>query len=159
MPGKAKAERGAPHALGDREGGGHPESESKSAPGNTVTPDLVALHRALTIVRGEVAPDITVQRLLILLAVYANEGLSQRELLEKLDGCSITALSRNLADLSSLTSKKRPGPGLVESRVDPMNLRLRRLFMTPKGRRLVKRIDRALAGRSAGQSTKARSNT
>lgn len=159
MPGKVKVERGTRHAHRDREGGRHPGNDSESARDKAVTPDLVALHRALTIVRGEVAPDITVQRLLILLAVYANEGLSQRELLEKLDGCSITALSRNLADLSSLTSKKRTGPGLVESRVDPMNLRLRRLFMTPRGRRLVKRIDRALAGRSAGQSTKARSNT
>ncbi len=139
MPGKAKAERGAPHALGDREGGGHPESESKSAPGNTVTPDLVALHRALTIVRGEVAPDITVQRLLILLAVYANEGLSQRELLEKLDGCSITALSRNLADLSAWTTRKTEGPGLIELRQDPMNLRVKRVFLTPAGNRFMRR--------------------
>jgi DNA-binding MarR family transcriptional regulator len=125
---------------------------------DAVSPNLFSLHRALTVVRRTVAPDITVQRLMILLSVYANEGLSQRELLERLDGCSITALSRNLADLSRLTSKKRPGPGLVEARSDPMNLRVRRVYMTPKGRRLVDRIERALAG-EASQSTKARSKT
>jgi DNA-binding MarR family transcriptional regulator len=134
---------------------GSPGFEPEAIP---VSRNLVSLHRALTVVRGAVAPDITVQRLMILLAVYANEGLSQRELLETLEGCSITALSRNLADLSRLTSKKRPGPGLVEARPDPMNLRLRRVYMTPKGRRLVNRIDRALGGEGA-QSTKARSKT
>jgi DNA-binding MarR family transcriptional regulator len=95
---------------------------------------------------------------MILLSVHANEGLSQRELLDTVAGCSITALSRNLADLSRLTSRKRPGPGLVESRPDPMNLRLRRVYMTPKGRRLVDRLERALSG-DGDQSTKARSNT
>lgn len=134
-------------------------ADAKVESANAVSRNLDALYRALQEVRRSVAPDITVQRLMILLAVYANEGLSQRELLDCLDGCSITALSRNLADLSRLTSKKRPGPGLVEARVDPMNLRVRRVYMTPKGRRLVARIDRSLTGRGKAQSTKARSKT
>ena len=79
----------------------HRTSTRKTDPGtprkpakreNPVNPDLLSLHRALQVVRRSVAPDITVQRLLILLAVYANEGLSQRELLSKLDGCSITEM-------------------------------------------------------------------
>ena len=72
----------------------------------------------------------TAQRLLILLAVHAHEGLSQRELLGELEDTSITALSRNLADLSELTSRKGEGPGLVELRSDPMNLRIRRVYLT-----------------------------
>ena len=99
---------------------------------------LQALDRALRFARSKLSPDVTAQRLLILLAVYFHEGLSQRDLLKHLDGTSITALSRNLADLSSLTTKKQPGPGLLELRVDPTNLRIKRVFLTRKGKRFVK---------------------
>ena len=95
---------------------------------------LRELDRALRFARAKLSPDITAQRLLILIAVYFNEGLSQRELLQHLESTSITALSRNLADLSALTTKKLPGPGLLELRVDPLNLRIRRVFLTRKGR-------------------------
>ena len=99
---------------------------------------LQALVRALRFARSKLSPDVTAQRLLILLAVYFHEGLSQRDLLKHLDGTSITALSRNLADLSSLTTKKQPGPGLLELRVDPTNLRIKRVFLTRKGKSFVK---------------------
>ena len=100
---------------------------------------LRSLDRALRYARAKLSPDITAQRLLILIAVYFHEGLSQRELLDHLELTSITALSRNLADLSALTTKKLPGPGLLEQRVDPLNLRVKRVFLTPKGKRFVQR--------------------
>jgi len=98
---------------------------------------LQALDRALRFARARLSPDITAQRLLILVAVYFHEGLSQRELLNHLESTSITALSRNIADLSSLTTKKLPGPGLLELRVDPLNLRVKRVFLTTKGRKFM----------------------
>lgn len=98
---------------------------------------LRALDRALRFARSKLSPDITAQRLLILIAVYFHEGLSQRELLNHLELTSITALSRNLADLSRLTTKKLPGPGLLELRVDPLNLRIKRVFLTTKGKRFM----------------------
>lgn len=98
---------------------------------------LRALDRALRFARSKLSPDITAQRLLILIAVYFHEGLSQRELLNHLELTSITALSRNLADLSRLTTKKLPGPGLLELRVDPLNLRIKRVFLTKKGKRFM----------------------
>ena len=98
---------------------------------------LSVLDRALRLARARLSPDITAQRLLILLAVYKHEGFSQRELLQQLDSTSITALSRNLADLSALTTKKSPGPGLLELRVDPLNLRIKRVFLTAKGKRFM----------------------
>ena len=55
-----------------------------------------------------------------------------------LESTSITALSRNLADLSALTTRKLPGPGLLELRTDLLNLRVKRAYLTPKGRRFVK---------------------
>lgn len=101
---------------------------------------LSTLDRALRLARARLSPDITAQRLLILLAVYKHEGFSQRELLQQLDSTSITALSRNLADLSALTTKKTPGPGLLELRLDPLNLRIKRVFLTAKGKRFMKTL-------------------
>ena len=100
---------------------------------------LGLLDRALRFARKNLSPDITAQRLLILRAVYFHEGLSQRELMHHLESTSITALSRNLADLSALTTRKLPGPGLLELRTDPLNLRVKRVYLTPRGRRFVKR--------------------
>jgi DNA-binding MarR family transcriptional regulator len=100
---------------------------------------LRVLDRALRFARARLSPDITAQRLLILIAVYFHEGLSQRELLQHLESTSITALSRNLADLSGLTSRKMPGPNLLELRTDPLNLRIKRIYLTRKGKSLMKR--------------------
>ena len=105
------------------------------------------LDRGLRFARARISADITAQRLLILIAVYFNEGLSQRQLLEHLDSTSITALSRNLADLSALTTKKQPGPGLLELRIDPLNLRVRRVFLTSKGRTFMRQWLQAAAAK------------
>ena len=104
-----------------------------------VTAEMQQLEKALRFARSNLSADITAQRLLILIGVFFHEGLSQRELLNFLDSTSVTALSRNIADLSSLTTKKLPGPGLLELRADPLNLRVKRVFLTPKGRRFMKR--------------------
>jgi len=108
---------------------------------------LQMLDRALRFARAKLSPDITAQRLLILVAVYFHEGLSQRELLSHLESTSITALSRNIADLSDLTTKKLPGPGLLELRVDPLNLRVKRVFLTARGRKFVKQWLATAGGR------------
>ena len=108
---------------------------------------LELLDRALRFARKNLSPDITAQRLLILIAVYFHEGLSQRELMEHLESTSITALSRNLADLSALTTRKVPGPGLLELRTDPLNLRIKRVFMTSRGKRFVRRWLAEAAGK------------
>lgn len=128
----------------------HTVSERRGVESTSQSLSLEALDQALRLVRARVAPDITAQRLLILLAVHFHEGLSQRELLDWLDSTSITALSRNLADLSALTSRKTEGPGLIELRVDPMNLRVKRVYLTRKGKRLVADLAAALENRRQG---------
>lgn len=100
---------------------------------------LHSLDAALRFARRELSADVTAQRLLILINVFFNQGMSQRELLATLDSTSITALSRNLADLSGWTTRKDEGPGLIELRADPMNLRVKRVFLTKKGERFVRR--------------------
>ena len=101
---------------------------------------LHALDNALRFARSHLSPDVTAQRLLILICVYFNQGLSQRELLTKLDSTSITALSRNLADLSAWTTRKKEGPDLIEMRADPMNLRIKRVYLTGAGEEFVRQL-------------------
>jgi len=112
---------------------------------------LHALDEALRFARSELTADVTAQRLLILISVFFNQGMSQRELLTKLDSTSITALSRNLADLSAWTTRKCEGPDLIELRPDPMNLRVKRVFLTKTGERFVRRW---LAATAAGRDEK-----
>lgn len=98
----------------------------------------------LRFARDNLSSDVTVQRLLVLLCVARQEGLSHRELAQVLPGISTTSLSRNLADLSALTSRKTPGPGLIEQRHDPLNLRRKQLFLTTRGKRFMKRWNQHL---------------
>jgi DNA-binding MarR family transcriptional regulator len=114
------------------------ESGTPDASTRSQSEALTTLDRGLRFARAKLSPDITAQRLLILIAVYFHEGLSQRELLNHLESTSITALSRNLADLSVMTARKSPGPGLLELRIDPSNLRIKRVFLTRKGRAFVR---------------------
>lgn len=106
---------------------------------------LNSLARGLALTRKELGPDITVLRLSILLCAHANEGVSQRELLAHLDQVSVTALSRNLADLSALSARKTPGLDLIELRSDPMNLRIKRVHLTDRGRKFVTRLVKTMA--------------
>ena len=117
---------------------------------------LHALENALRFARAQLSPDITAQRLLILICVYFNQGMSQRELLTRLESTSITALSRNLADLSSWTTRKTAGPGLIELRPDLMNLRVKRVYLTKAGNRFMHRWLTASAKAHAAQRKKTR---
>jgi len=99
---------------------------------------LEDLNTILRFARTRLGADITVQRLLILINVYLNEGLSQGELLRQLDSTSAAALSRNLAELSDWTPRKIDGPNLIQLQVDQQNLRRKRVFLTDGGRKFIK---------------------
>ena len=46
-----------------------------------------------------------------------------------------------------MTTKKLPGPGLLELRTDPLNLRVKRVFLTRKGKRFMENwIETATSG-------------
>ena len=113
---------------------------------NKQTTDYLALlDRALRFARKNLSPDIPAQRLLLLNAPH-------------FDSTSSTALSRNMADLSAMTTRKVPGPDLLELRTDPLNLRIKRVFLTSRGKRFVRRWLAETAGKkTAGTKTSAAS--
>lgn len=95
--------------------------------------------RILQKLRQLVDADLSVQKALTLLLISANEGLSQVEL-AKLAKTSRAATSKNVLDLTAVTSRKSRGPGLVEQRQDPMERRVNRLFLTAKGTKALKEV-------------------
>ena len=101
---------------------------------------VTGYNRFLVRARQLLGPDVTALRLHILLTVYAHEGCNQRTLLDNLDMTSVTALSRNLADLSAITSTKKLGPGFIELRIDVMNLRRKTVHLTDAGRTVVEQL-------------------
>src|SRR3546814_8246995 len=72
--------------------------------------------------------------------VALNEGKSLGELAE-LVGSNASTVSRHLLDLGERNRRMEPGYGLVDRRVDPMELRKNSYFLTPKGKALAASID------------------
>ena len=90
------------------------------------------LHRLIVETRQ---PDVTALRVMLLLAVAANPGISQAELRVLFDdGYKAATLSRNIAELSTRTPRRTAGLGWVELRPDEQDLRVKRIFLTRRGR-------------------------
>ena len=99
------------------------------------------LLKVLKAVRNELDDDCSVQKVLILMAVAESgaAGIDQQTLQERtLVGRS--NCSKIIADLTHLTYRKAPGPALVRSDADPMNMRIRIIRLTPKGEKAVAAI-------------------
>lgn len=94
----------------------------------------VSLESVLVRARKLVSPDLSVQQLLVLTAVYngGSRGIEQGELITKY-GVSRSHASKTVADLSALTSAKKEGPGLIRSDLDPRDFRIRMITCTDKG--------------------------
>lgn len=97
------------------------------------------LERALRQVRTAIDPTVPTQLVQAFLAVGLNEGQTLTDLAELL-GTNISTASRQLLDLGERNRKMEPGYGLVDRKVDPMNLRVNRYTLTPKGRLLIREL-------------------
>jgi len=88
---------------------------------------------------------------LVFLEIAEDEGLVQSELIDRCKSTR-TAVSRAVTALGEWERKgvpglkDRPGMGLVQSEIDPGDRRMRRLWLTPKGKRLIKHLETRLAG-------------
>lgn len=82
---------------------------------------------------------LPIQTFAALLAVAIEEGQSINTVGQKV-GISQSAASRNLSSLSDWDWKKKEGLKLVEYRQDPMNLSIKTVYLTAKGRKLLDHI-------------------
>lgn len=112
------------------------------------TTDLIKVSRFLKEARELIADDVTVQKLDTLVQVLLQpDGIPQADILLKAN-LTRTAASKNVADLSSITSRKKAGPNLVESVIDPLNRTSRTIRMTPTGeKKAVAVLKKAFGGK------------
>lgn len=97
------------------------------------------LDRALRQVRASIDPLVPTQVVQAFLTVALNEGKTLTEIAEVL-GTNVSTASRQLLDLGERNRKREPGYMLIEVQSDPMNLRINRYALTPKGRLLLREL-------------------
>ena len=86
-----------------------------------------------------VRPTMPLQHAYAFMLVAMNEGKSVAEYAQ-LAAMSQSVMTRNLLDLGVRNRKKEPGYGLVEQRMDPMDMRRHFTYLTHEGRALIKRL-------------------
>lgn len=84
-------------------------------------------------------PDLPIQYALSFLTIAQNEGLSIRDLSERL-GIAQSSASRNVAALSKWHSFGKEGHDLVQAEEDPRERRRKIITLTDKGRDLAAQL-------------------
>lgn len=110
---------------------------------NVRSDEVSTLIRVLEALR-RLDPDMPIQYALSFLTVARNEGLSIRELSERL-GIAQSSASRNVAALGPWHSFGKPGHDLVQAVEDPRERRRKVVTLTPKGRALVDELRALMA--------------
>jgi DNA-binding MarR family transcriptional regulator len=100
-----------------------------------------ALNCAIAVIEEfrRINPEMQAQQMLTLLLVAKEEGITPKEVGERI-GISQAAASRCIADWTSWTYRKETGPDFIEARVDMMDTRRKLLHLKPKGRAFVGRV-------------------
>lgn len=86
-----------------------------------------------------VNPTMSIQVVHTLVLVALHEGSSLVEI-GRISGFKMATISRNLLDLGTRNRNREPGFGLVETQTDPMELRKKKVTLTPKGRELLRQV-------------------
>ena len=73
----------------------------------------------------------------ILCATYEGESVGD---IARRAGFAVSTTSRHILDLGEFDRLKRPGYRLVETKIDPMELRKKSIHLTPKGRTLLNQL-------------------
>ena len=73
----------------------------------------------------------------ILCCIYEGESIGD---IARRAGFALSTTSRHILDLGEFDRKKSQGYKLVETRVDPMELRKKSIHLTPKGRALLNQV-------------------
>jgi DNA-binding MarR family transcriptional regulator len=80
----------------------------------------------------ELDAEMQMPQAVTLLTVALNEGISLSDLTERTRQAT-SSTSRNVASLSTVHRKGKPGHGLVLNREDPFERRKKQHILTPKG--------------------------
>jgi|25_taG_2_1085351.scaffolds.fasta_scaffold07634_4 DNA-binding MarR family transcriptional regulator len=112
-----------------------PDIETEATERVSARIGITRLIGAVTVIR-EVAPDIGIQAIHMLLEVARKPGITVSELIRK-TGLSQSSCSRNLALLSAQHRLGKPGLDLVYTQEDPSERRRKLARLTPKGEELV----------------------
>ena len=86
---------------------------------------------------------LPVQALAAFLAIAINEGENVNSIAAKVDLAQSSA-SRNISSLTAWDWRKKPGLKLVEYREDPMNLSQKNLYLTERGKNLIRKLSEIL---------------
>jgi DNA-binding MarR family transcriptional regulator len=86
---------------------------------------------------ADLRPEMTLQQAKCLLVIAAKPGITQRSLMQQINGNDST-VSRHLAQLSDLGDRNIPGMDVIKMQVNLDDRRERVLHLTPKGRRLLR---------------------
>jgi len=111
----------------------------------------VALERLIEVLETFRAldPDMPIQYALSFLTLARHEGMSLRELSDRL-GIAQSSASRNVAALSEWQAFRRPGHDLVRAEEDPRERRRKVVRLTAKGRTLADRLAGLVSGEAEG---------
>lgn len=112
---------------------------SQQGPLPTRQSNLVRLLRVMEEFR-QLEPDLPSQVIHAFLAAALTPGLSIRDLQDRL-GMSSASASRSFSFLSDQHRLGKEGLGLIRYEGDAQNGRIKRVFLTTKGQRLVERLN------------------
>ena len=101
------------------------------------TETLRAMREALRYLQTHLDAEVSAQRILTLIGVAENPASPQFELGKVIGSGNASTISRNLNDLSHLTSRRQPGPGYIRQDPDPNSRRRNLVNLTPRGEVLV----------------------
>lgn len=98
---------------------------------------LKVLGVAVRYLQEKIDPEMPAQRILTLVGVAQHPGAPQFELGEMIGLPAASTISRNLNDLTHLTSRRKPGPDLVAQEPDPHFRRRNLVRLTKRGEALI----------------------
>ncbi len=103
--------------------------------------DKQLLHKVSLLMSAfrNINPTMSIQVVHTLMLIALHKGASVTEI-AKMSGFKIPTVSRNILDLGKHDRRRAPGLGLVETKVDPMELRKKQVGLTPKGEMLLRQI-------------------
>ena len=115
-----------------------------------MNPHLAQSVRVLDLLLKQLGSHASVRHAWLLLQVASAgpQGLDQRELVRAIGTAAASRIAQALGVLGwrrHAPGERVPGAGLIESHQDPKDRRLRRLTLTPAGRRLIDRMEETAA--------------